>query len=136
MTAGKRTVDCRPHAGSGLSALIRAGAFLVHVAGRVGASVAGEDVGAHLAAAGAWWSSLRTGRMTLDSGHGRAARLLRRSQKKLDSRITGLCTDAADQIAVANVELVGELSRAAGEGVFCSGTCRTWRLFIADWPPG
>ena len=47
MTAGKRTVDCRRHAGSGPAHFGRAPSWL-HVAGRVGGPVAGEDGRAHL----------------------------------------------------------------------------------------
>jgi hypothetical protein len=49
MTPSKRIIDCGRHAGCGLRLPpIRAGAVLVHVAGRVGGPVAGEDGGAHL----------------------------------------------------------------------------------------
>src|ERR1035438_2313973 len=46
MTAGKRTVDCRPHARGGrrLRPLWRG---VVHVAGRVAGPVGGEDGGAY-----------------------------------------------------------------------------------------
>src|ERR1019366_892054 len=48
ITAGKRTVDCRPHAGSGPALRSHSGgAFLVHVAARARASMVREDVGAH-----------------------------------------------------------------------------------------
>ena len=76
------------------------------VAARLRASMALEDVGAHRPAPGAWCASARAGSTTLDAGHGHEARLLRRSQQKLDSRLTGMCTDAADVIAATNTEIV------------------------------
>jgi len=80
------------------------------VAARLHASMAGEDVGAHRAAPGAWCASARAGSTTLGFGHGHEARLLRRSQQKLDSRLTGMCTDdAADLIAATNTEVVPPL---------------------------
>src|ERR1035441_4708463 len=80
-------------------------ALVSTVAARVHASMAGED-GEAQRAPGAWCASARAGGTTLDSGHGHEARLLRRSQQKLDSRLTGLCTDAADLIAATNTEVV------------------------------
>src|ERR1019366_5804627 len=73
------------------------------VAARLRASMAGEDARAHRTTRDAWCASARAESTTLDSGHGHEARLLRRSQQKLDSRLTGLCTDAADVIAATEV---------------------------------